>query len=109
MKPEFEDFLYDVPNGWVKCTKELLEALSDYAEGEYSDLQVLQVKEKFGEGRCYLNYYTEELNKLIEDWEDETSKTCAFCGKKADTTTKGWVVPLCSKCNKTYSELNVHH
>lgn len=57
-----------------------------------------QVKEKYGTGRFYMTHSTDEMEKLIREWEVKTSETCEECGDKAELRNDHhWYSTLCEK------------
>lgn len=98
----FEKYLDEVPLGWRKITEDFLRKLADLIEKQklqYEDFQILDIKEKFGEGRCYTNFSTTEVDELIDDWTSKTANTCVSCGKIATHCTSGYILPFCDKCS----------
>jgi len=83
-------------DGWYQILDDLFAKLSIF-----KDLKLLQVKEKFGELRIYLNYYTDEIQKLILEAERKSRRTCEICGQKGKVCrTGGFIMVRCSKCLK---------
>ncbi len=56
-----------------------------------------QVKEKFGTLRLYLDYYSDEAEKIVREAEIESEHTCEICGEPGVLYTKGWYVTWCPK------------
>lgn len=60
---------------------------------------VLQIKEKFGTLRFYMSYYTDEIEELIKEAEEQSAKTCELCGKEGRVGIRnGWWVTRCQDC-----------
>jgi hypothetical protein len=58
----------------------------------------LQIKEKFGGLRFYIDGYSEEAWAVIEIAEGECSKLCELCGGPGEIRTDlGWIVTLCEE------------
>ena len=101
----FEEFGYEVSDGWVPIVKELHAKLN-----EIGDIEVFQIKSKFGELRCYADVnpdcegYDNKnrlMNDLIDTYEKICKSTCEWCGSKDGVTTKnyrGWIWTLCKNC-----------
>lgn len=105
------DFLYD---GWVnsfvpQLKDELFELLGSYVE----QFVVLQIKEKFGKLVIYFNFdlngldneYVEDIEELCEEienllnkYEEISSKTCIVCGESGIMRDDYWITPWCDKC-----------
>ncbi len=61
------------------------------------DGQVLQVKEKFGGLRFYIDLGTQEIHERIHKAEDESFQVCEECGAAGtpEANSRGWVKTLC--------------
>lgn len=61
-----------------------------------------QVKEKFGTLRIYFNAGSDYTmtEKLIDEAEAASAKTCEDCGAPGKCRPGGWIRTLCDKCNK---------
>lgn len=57
--------------------------------------EVLQVKEKFGGLRFYVNHRTEAIWGRIEEAELESLQTCESCGLPGGRREGGWIRTLC--------------
>lgn len=70
--------------------------------------QVVQIKEKFGGLRFYLN--TNEQTRasldIISKYESESMETCEICGKPGKTRnyTKHYIRTVCDDCQKERDE-----
>ena len=109
----------EIGEGWYSIVQPLFDYIHKYNAGKkkYSEftkedeekglspqIEVIQVKEKFGGLRFYTSYTTKELNALIDEAEEKASKTCERCGKKGKLRCRrGWYATLCDECAK---ELN---
>lgn len=62
--------------------------------------KAVQVKEKFGQLRLYMNYYVKEIEELITEAEVKSGKTCEDCGTPGELREGGWLVTLCDNCNE---------
>ena len=64
------------------------------------DFRIVQLKEKYGQLRCYTNGHPKELDDLIWCFETISEYVCVRCGK-LDTpiiNNYGWYIPVCKKC-----------
>jgi hypothetical protein len=85
----------DIGNGWmplvIELDRKLLELVPDY--------KLLQVKEKFGGLRYYVEGvpFDSEAYRLIEEAESKSYQTCEECGEPGYETTSGgyWIKTLC--------------
>ena len=57
-----------------------------------------QIKEKFGILRVYMTSQTKEMDEIIAEAENKSSKTCELCGDSGKRRGGGWVVTECDKC-----------
>jgi len=85
----------DVGPGW----KFLLDLLEWHLDQVPEQIDVIQVKEKFGGLRFYVNYET-ELLEIINIIESISQYVCEQCGNpgKLDTS-RYWMKTLCSDCS----------
>lgn len=66
-----------------------------------------QVKEKFGGLRFYTNYSLPEMEALIDEAEELSTKTCESCGAPGILRGKGWVYTACDECEASYQKKKV--
>ena len=88
-----------VPKGWRSLVLELCEAI----EKLHPDIEVTQVKEKWGGLRFYVMQTSDEVHELINAAERESEQTCQDCGSQIDVKQDydgGWLKTLCSKCDE---------
>lgn len=97
-----------VDKGWMPLVRALDKKLTKLIPG----YEVLQVKEKFGGLRYYIeipNYeyprdekLYDKVYDLIGEYEKVSFETCMICGEKGTTDTWGryWVLALCEKHGK---------
>jgi len=93
-------FGFEIGEGWMSLVIELLDKIQHLVDNnpEYSELQVIQVKEKFAQLRVYLNYYYEEIEDLIEEYTEKSVHVCEVCGETGETRNlHGWYMTLCDK------------
>jgi hypothetical protein len=91
---------FECNDGWYDIIYHLSEKIEPLIEkDEDSDsIYVVQVKEKFGGLRFYMNTLTNEIDKLIHEAMEESFITCEDCGKPGTLRTKGWNMTLCDDC-----------
>lgn len=68
-----------VSDGWHPLLEELIEKLNILCEN--MNVQVTQIKEKFGGLRFYADGLTEEGWKLVEEYERKAYHVCEKCGE----------------------------
>lgn len=93
--------------GWVgiigalsdKLEKKLESYLSVWKEDELP--HAVQVKEKYGKLRFCTSTCTEEMDKIVDEYEAMSAKTCEVCGKPGTLQNKGCLVVRCGDgiCN----------
>ena len=92
----FSLFSFECGNGWFDLLKECIEAIKEIDEREKLDLQVHQIKEKYGTLRFYLNYYVNEVEEVIRKAEERSEVTCEHCGAPATVRkVSPWYVRCC--------------
>lgn len=100
MRPRFieeNSFVgFDPPFGWVPIVLELHNSL--LANPNY---RIVQVKEKFGELRFYVEGLTNEERHMVMAAERGSTNICQHCGTKdsVDWRNHGWVATLCDSCD----------
>lgn len=83
-------------DGWYKIIDTLCEKLTNLNDRQ---LKVVQVKEKYGTLRIYLNNCNEKAEKAISKAEELSEGTCEMCGKKGRLIKDGsWYMVRCEKC-----------
>lgn len=96
-----------LPIGWISRTRQMLNELQDYSNSNNINIEVTQLKEKFGTIRCYLNTYADKgANQIIQRAYDDLLNTCESCGIDDAVLSRieGRVSNLCKKCKEV--ELN---
>lgn len=114
MSPQYEDELvrvaptfygkldwgFECGDGWFKLLLELgkaVEALNTELEPR---VRATQLKEKFGDLRCYTSRFDPNVEALIRKAEEKAARTCERCGKRGKLRTGGWLRCLCEGCAK---------
>lgn len=76
--------------GWYN----LVQPIADKAKE--LNVEIAQVKEKFGTLRIYTDTVNEELEELIREAEKLSEVTCESCGRPGKLrTTHGWLKTTC--------------
>ena len=101
-KEPYELFGIECGKGWKSLYQPVLDKVAEYNQGkpEEEQIEIQQVKEKFGGLRIYLSYYTKELDKMVDEAEEKSFKICESCGKPGKTRGRGWIYTLCDDCWK---------
>lgn len=95
--------LDEMPEGWriafaEEMCKEIHEVL--LKTNSVDSYRVLQVKEKYGRLCWYHTFAPDELEPIIDKYEEISKKTCVVCGRPATKIHKNWIGPLCDECVK---------
>lgn len=87
------------PHGWDSLVEKLFLMLLN----RNPDLEIHQIKEKFGELRFYCNARDEWSKNLIREIEKESLGTCQNCGttEQVSTNRSGCIATLCETCRDT--------
>jgi hypothetical protein len=94
---------FGVGEGWYPIIKNIINEL--IALGW--DKRAVQVKEKFGGLRFYLESYPEGADDVIIKYEKLSYETCETCGEKgSNSKIKGWLYTLCDDHAKEKEDEN---
>lgn len=87
-------------DGWYDIIDRLCRDIQQYIdEEELRQVEAVQVKEKFGGLRFYTNYEDDHISELIEKAENESYRTCEWCGATENVgRTSGYILTLCKNC-----------
>jgi len=96
---------FECGDGWFDLIYKLCENITDYLK-EHPDVpqvKAVQVKEKWGGLRFYVDGGDSHISELIAKAEDESFNICESCGSKDNVTTgttrhSGWVRSICKTC-----------
>lgn len=98
----YQKLIEQNPNGdSVHAYKELV---AKAQEKVIPQIEIAQVKEKWGSLRIYLTNYTPQINSILSFAESMSFKTCERCGNKGQPAPKGWVIVLCDPCRVAIEE-----
>jgi len=86
----------DTGDGWEKIIRTACEELSALEGMEH--LRFVQVKEKFGTLRLYVNDYQDAVCAIIDKAERASEITCEVCGKPGKVGGRVWLKCLCEEC-----------
>ena len=86
LKNNLMAFGFEIGKGWMPLLIELIDKIQMLVNNnpEYADVEILQVKEKYGSLRVYLNYYYKEIEELIQEYEEKSCYMCGECGGKGE-------------------------
>lgn len=105
---KIEDWKHHVGTGWHP----LLEQLDSELTAVFPEYNVIQVKEKWGDLRVYLESYPPGPNRVVQEiiykYEGISSRICEFCGNPGSHTTDGgWRKTLCEHCKTNAPRLKI--
>lgn len=97
-------FGLEVGDGWYDLIDNLCNTIQTYISNNsetVKQINIVQVKEKFGGLRFYTNGGNDLIYGMIWFAEDLSYKICEVCGKKGKLIEqKNRIITLCSKCKK---------
>jgi len=105
-------FGFDCGRGWYPLIDKFCQELKELLESKYPSyktgkpsFEITQIKEKYGSLRIYTNFTNDDIEALIEKYEDLSLKTCEECGRKGSPRNiKGLIYTLCNKCFQKLKE-----
>lgn len=77
-----------VGDGWASLIDAIFNKLPN-------DAQILQVKEKYGGLRFYVDNVDDDMLDFIAEMEMKSYKICEVCGKPGEAREGGWIKTLC--------------
>lgn len=87
-----EDAKLCVGDGWAKLIDEIFDCLLETA-------MIIQVKEKFGGLRFYVDGISEEVMEKVDAICEKSLSTCEWCGGMgSQRTVRSWITTLCDYC-----------
>jgi len=92
---DFDPLMLGCEEGWSGLVTMLCELLSAL---DLPGLRVIQVKEKFGGLRFYVEGGNEAVSALIKEAEEESFLICERCGNHGELRGGGWLLTLCDAC-----------
>jgi hypothetical protein len=91
-------FGFEHGDGWFPLIDNLSALITLLDKRDGSETIAVQVKEKFGGLRYYIEGGTEAVWKAIEEAEALSERTCEWCGEPGTTRGGGWIYTLCDSC-----------
>jgi hypothetical protein len=105
MKENLMVFGFECGDGWYQLIYDLSVKVEDVAQKlksqdiEESELPiVVQVKEKFGGLRFYMNHAPKELNDVINKTCEQSYEVCMQCAKPGSLRDEDYLITLCDSC-----------
>jgi hypothetical protein len=81
---------------WRLC-EDLEPLVASFERESGFQFEILQVKEKFGGLRIYVNNADEAIRQRIEAAEQESFHTCEVCGQPGRLREDDWIKTLCDE------------
>lgn len=100
------DGWYDIIDGLSSTIRHITKyhperkKLSPQEFEEKYGLRVVQVKEKFGGLRYYVDNSSPEIEAAIMMAESMSFRTCEFCGNRGSCRSDAWIRTLCDECDE---------
>jgi len=85
---------FECDDGWYNLLDECCDKLSRLQPPHVA----VQVKEKYGTLRFYLQGYSDEADIILREAEDKSAVTCEVCGNPGKLYGRGWLKTLCAPC-----------
>jgi len=93
--------------GWYPLIHELLDKIQAIVDEQGIDIEVVEIKEKYGGLRVYLSSYTDKIEALVEEYEHRAETVCEHCGDPGSLRyIGGWYQTLCDECVERWMERN---
>jgi hypothetical protein len=93
-------FTFECGLGWADIIHDLSVKIEKILEENPDCIEMfaVQVKEKYGSLRYYMEQETDEIIDMISDAEALSTQTCENCGAPAKMRGKRWIITRCDKC-----------
>lgn len=94
-------FGFECGDGWFELLKECITKIKEICERDKFKTKIVQVKEKYGCLRFYLDNYTNDIGTVVEDAEEKSKTICEYCGKEGKPVNRHrWYSAECAHCDK---------
>ena len=94
--PFLKDVYLETREGWDQLLFDFFTEV--VAIHDTTDIEIYQIKSKFGELRLHSNLRGQALD-ILTKYEDLSTITCEFCGEEGKTTEyNGWDYTICESC-----------
>jgi hypothetical protein len=98
MNQDLMMFGFECGDGWFQLIWDLCEKIEK--EGISPHFRAMQVKEKFGSLRFYVNIASDEVLNAIDEAEKKSETICELCGEPGRIRNGSWLKCRCEKCNE---------
>lgn len=91
-------FYFECLVGWYDLLDSLCHRLQEQTDRHGApQIEVIQIKEKFGTLRFYVGTANDSQSALIDQAESLSALTCDMCGTSATLRSDGWQRTRCDK------------
>jgi len=98
-------FGFECGRGWLPLVYETLDKIQAIVDRDRLDLEITQVKEKYGELRIYTSSYADEIEDIIQEATEKSVTICERCGKEGKRVqVKGWLMTRCDECFRSHKK-----
>jgi hypothetical protein len=102
MRQNLMCFGFECGDGWHGLIRKLCRGIQDALDADSAlkpMFRTVQVKEKFGGLRFYVDGGTKAIEAMIDAAGEESERTCEACGAAGSTLVRhGWYKTLCPAC-----------
>jgi hypothetical protein len=91
-------FGFECGGGWLKLIDQLSSDITELDKRDGTTTIAVQVKEKYGGLRFYVEGGSEAVFEAIDKAEEESLRTCEACGEPGSLRGVGWLSTMCNKC-----------
>lgn len=96
---------FSCSDGWYELIDDLCYAIQSHIDyKKLPQVEAVQVKEKYGGLRFYVNHSDDYIDGLISMAESMSYKICEYCGNKGKANREGWITTLCKTCREEYNK-----
>lgn len=89
----------EVDDGWYDLIDALCHQIQSHCQWRDINVEAVQVKEKFGGLRFYVDCSEDYLDGAIDMAEEMSYRICERCGKPGKARGGGWIRTLCDECD----------
>lgn len=97
----------EINKGWLNLVSNLLYSIDNYIKTNKikSELEVIQIKQKYAELRVYTDNSDDYIENLISMFEKRSTVVCEFCGERGKIQElHNWYYVICDECKTNLEE-----
>ena len=89
---------FECGDGWASLIENMLKEVDEVVKRKsIKNFFFEQIKQKFGSLRAYYSVCDEEINVIVDKYEEISERTCEICGKEGKLNSNGWIECLCDE------------